>query len=160
MKTNPELENYFISTDKTLLNSHKIWNLLKECIWSKSIPIEYVTRFINHSLCFGIYQNTANELVGFGRVITDYTTYAYVCDVIIDSLHRKKGLGTELIKTIMNYSELQGLKTWSLRTTHDAKKIYEKLGFKIASHPDTQLEINDLEIYCRPTFANRYLENL
>ena len=148
------MKNYFISTNKSLLNEHKIWSLLKECFWSKSIPIEYVTRFIDHSLCFGIYQNTDKELVGFGRVITDYTTYAYICDIIIDSRHRKKGLGSTLVKSIINYPELQGLKTWSLRTTTEAKKIYEKCGFKVANHPDTQFEINNLEIYCHPTFVN------
>src|SRR3990167_4003862 len=154
LKMNNSMKNYFISTDKSLLSTQRIWHLLKECFWSKNIPVEYVIRFINYSLCFGVYQNTDKELVGFGRIITDYTTYAYVCDIVIDPQHRKKGLGSALIKTIINYPKLQGLKTWSLRTTIEAKNIYEKFGFKIAANPDTQLEINDLEIYCRPEFIN------
>src|SRR3990167_4903560 len=152
--SNLNYKNYFISTKKSLLSKQKVWSLLRECFWSKNIPIEYVQRFINHSLCFGIYQTTNKKLVGFGRVITDYTTYAYVCDITVDPKHRNKGLGSTLVKTIMNYPELQGLKTWSLRTTSEAKKIYEKFGFKIAEHPDTQLEISDLEIYCHAAFVN------
>lgn len=148
------MQNYYISTNNILLNKDKIWSLLKECFWSKNIPLEYVEKFIKHSLCFGVYQNCNNELIGFSRVITDYTTYAYICDVVIDHDYRKKGLGSALIKAMICHPELQGLKTWSLKTTESARKIYEKLGFSIGEHPEQQLEMNDLQIYSRPTFIN------
>ena len=82
-------------------------------------------------------------------MITDYTTYAYICDVIIESQHRNQGLGKALIQRILSHPELRGLKTWSLRTTESARKIYEKYGFKIAEEPHTLLEINDLNIYTK-----------
>lgn len=145
---------YFISTDKSLLDKEKICILLKDCFWSRNIPIEYVNRFIIHSLCFGIYQKKDNSLIGFGRVISDYTTYAYVCDIVIDSSHRKKGLGNLLIKEMLTHPELQGLKTWALRTTDDAKKIYLKNGFSVANYPDALLEINDLDVYSHSYFKN------
>lgn len=148
--------NYYISTDKTLLDKQKICNLLKDCMWSKAIPIEYIDRFIKYSLCFGVYQKENNEFTGFGRVISDYTTYAYICDIIIDPFHRKNGLGNWLVKEIMLHPELQGLKTWALRSTDEAKNIYIKNGFKIADHPENQYEINDLEIYSHSCFKNLY----
>lgn len=148
-----KVTNYYISTDKTLLDKQKICNLLKDCFWSKNIPIEYVDRFIRFSLCFGVYQNN-NQLAGFGRVISDYTTYAYICDVIIDPLHRKKGLGNQLVKEMMSHPDLQGLKTWALHTTDEAKKIYLNSGFTTAKHPETLLEINDFEIYSHSNFKN------
>lgn len=150
------MTDYYISTNKSLLDKERIFTLLKTCFWSKNIPIEYVGRFIKYSLCFGIYNKNDNYLVGFGRVISDYTTYAYVCDVIIDPLHRNNGLANLLIKEMMSHSELQGLKTWTLRTTVEARKIYEKNGFKLTDHPETQLEINDLEIYSHAHFNNLY----
>lgn len=145
---------YFISTDKSLLNKDRIRDLLKDCFWSKNIPIEYIARFIRFSLCFGIYTRENNELIGFGRIISDYTTYAYVCDVIVDPRHRNLGLGSALIENMMSHPELQGLKTWTLKTTEDARKMYEKCGFKLACHPETQLEIDDLDIYAAPNFCN------
>jgi len=141
------MKNYFISTEKSLLDTKKIWNLIKECFWSKNIPIEYVERFTLHSLCFGAYSIPTNELIGFGRVISDYTTYAYLCDVVIDQNYRRKGVGSLLISSIMNHPELAGLKTWSLRTTEEARKIYENHGFSISKELHTQLEINNLNIY-------------
>ncbi|HLB41931.1 MAG TPA: GNAT family N-acetyltransferase [Gammaproteobacteria bacterium] len=148
--------DYYISTNNILLYKEKIWFLLRDCFWSKNIPIEYVEKFIKHSLCFGVCQKNSNQLIGFGRVITDFTTYAYVCDIVIDPHYRKKGLGSALIKTIICHPELQGLKTWSLKTTEEARKMYEKNGFSVVEHHETQLEINDLEIYSCPTFVNIY----
>lgn len=148
------MSDYYISTDKSLLNIEKICVLLRDCFWSKNIPIEYVERFLKFSLCFGVYQKSNNKLVGFGRVISDFTTYAYVCDVIIDPLHRKKGLGNILITEMMTHPDLQGLKTWALRTTDEARKIYLNNGFQIADHPETRLEIDDVEIYSHPHFKN------
>lgn len=148
------MNDYFISTDKHLLVRERIWSLLKECFWSKNIPIEYVDRFILHSLCFGIYQANGNQLVGFGRVISDFTTYAYMADIIIDPNHRRKGLGRALVKKILSHPDLQGLKTWALRSTEEARNIYMNNNFKIADHPTTNLEINNLEIYSDPHFIN------
>ncbi|MDX2164881.1 MAG: GNAT family N-acetyltransferase [Gammaproteobacteria bacterium] len=143
------MREYYISTDKYLLNVERIQTLLSDCFWSKNIPINYVKKFIKHSLCFGAYKKDDDLLIGFGRVITDYTTFAYVCDIVIDYNYRKKGIGKKLISHIMSHPELRGLKTWSLTTTEDAKHIYEGHGFKIAENPNSKMEINDLNIYSK-----------
>lgn len=145
---------YYISTNTDLLKKDKIFLLLNDCFWSKNIPIEYVTRFIKYSLCFGIYTKKTHELVGFGRVISDYTTYAYICDVVIDPLHRKNGLATRLIHEMMSHSDLQGLKTWSLIATEESKNIYFGSGFKKIGNPELHFEINKLDIYSNENFFN------
>ncbi len=154
------MNNYYISTSIPPTDKEAIWLLLKDCFWSKNIPVEYVERFLRHSLCFGVYQKNDRQLIGFGRVISDYTTYAYVCDIIIHPHHRRKGLGKILFSSIMQHPDLKGLKTWSLRTTAEARKIYEEKGFKIAKQPETQLEINDIEIYSYPNFTNLHKNDL
>lgn len=148
------MKDYFISTDNSLFDIKKIHLLLKDCFWSKDIPIEYINRFLRFSLCFGIYKTEKNQLVGFGRVVTDYTTYAYICDVIIDPQHRNHGLATLLIKEMLEHPDLQGLKTWSLRSTNEAKNIYKNFGFKLAYDAGTLLEIDNINIYSLPTFNN------
>lgn len=151
----PRMNRYYVSTDKNLLDKPKIRNLLGDCFWSKNIPIEYVERFVKHSLCFGVYaEDEDHKLVGFGRVISDFTTYAYVCDIVVDPQYRKQGIGNQLFRSIMAHSELKGLKTWALRTSDEAKNIYLKNGFSVATHPETQLEINNLDIYTCPDFKN------
>ncbi len=145
-------ESYFISTDKSLLDIQKLHLLLKEYFWAKNIPLAYVQRFIKHSLCFGVYVKTTNELAGFGRVISDFTTFAYVTDVVIDPQHRRQGLANAIISTMLHHPDLQGLQTWSLRTTKEARKIYEDYGFKPAEDPQTILEIDRLGMYQHADF--------
>lgn len=145
--------NYYISTDKSLLDINKLHLLLKDFFWAKNIPIAYVHRFVRHSLCFGVYTRSSNEMAGFARVISDFTTYAYVCDVVIDPQHRRHGLANALISTMIRHPDLQGLQTWSLRTTEEARNIYESHGFKIAEDPQTILEIDRLGMYQHEEFV-------
>lgn len=145
--------NYYISTDQTLLDAVKVHALLKDFFWAKNIPPSYVRRFMRHSLCFGVYTKATNELAGFGRVISDYTTFAYVCDVVIDPRHRRHGLANALISTMMHHPDLQGLQTWSLRTTEEARRIYQAHGFELAVDPHTILEIDKLGLYEQQDFV-------
>jgi GNAT superfamily N-acetyltransferase len=66
--------------------------------------------------------------VGFARVISDSTTYAYLADVYVLDAHRGRALGVELIHEAVAtepWSEM----SWHLRT-RDAHALYEKFGFR------------------------------
>ena len=135
------------------LQSHAetIHALLKDCFWCKDIPLALVKKFLNHSLCFGIIHQQDNTLVGFGRVITDYTTFAYMADVIIADKHRRKKLASMLVSAIMQHPELQNLKSWNLKATDEAINIYLAHGFAPSKSRCPQLEINHYDIYTKST---------
>lgn len=109
---------FSISTDKSKLDLVMIHNFLKNAYWSKNIPISIVTKSIQHSLCFGVYE--IEKQVGFARVVSDYATFAYLMDVFILEPYQGQGLGKWLMKSILEYSDLQGLRKWLLgtRTAH------------------------------------------
>lgn len=54
--------------------------------------------------------NGEKKLAGFARVISDYATTFYFCDVIIDKEYQGRGLGTALVSHIMANPELNGLR--------------------------------------------------
>ena len=72
---------YVISTDRHILDISAIHNFLTTSYWAEGIPFEMVKKSIEHSLNFGLY--TQGKQIGFARVITDYSTYAYIGDVYI-----------------------------------------------------------------------------
>ena len=74
------------------------------------------------------YFDDNNNQVGFARVITDYSTTYYICDVIIDKEHRGKGLGKSLIKFITEDSDYKNL--YALLVTGDAHGLYQQYGFE------------------------------
>ena len=131
--------DFLISTDKTLLDIEAIYNYLNDdSYWAQGIPLEKLKKAIANSMCFGVYNN--NKLVGFARVVTDNATFAYICDVFILPIYRKKGLSKWLMQTIVNHPDLQGLRRWSLATA-DAHKLYSQFGFSQISKPENWMEI-------------------
>lgn len=128
-----------LSTDKSKLDITTIHNFLKTSYWAKDVPIAVVEKSISNSLCFGVYE--LDKQIGFARVISDYATFAYFSDVFILEAYRGQGLGTWLIKSILEYSELQNLRTWLLSTA-DAHELYHQFGFKNLPAPERMMVIS------------------
>jgi hypothetical protein len=71
-----------ISDDKTRLDISTIHAFLSgRSYWAKGVPIEIVERSIRNSLCFGMFK--AGRQIGFARVVTDFSTFAWLADVFI-----------------------------------------------------------------------------
>ena len=125
--------NFIISTDKNKINIEYVHDFLSHSYWSPGVPIETVTKAMNGSLCFGVYDN--DKQIGYARMVTDTATFAYLADVFIDENYRGKGLGKWLVKTILAHPELQGLRRIML-ATKDAHALYEQVGFTPINNPE------------------------
>jgi GNAT superfamily N-acetyltransferase len=135
---------FILSTDPDLLDLDVVHGYLTNSYWAKGIPRETVACSIENSLCFGIY--TEGQQVGFGRVITDFATYAYIGDVFILDSHRGRGLGKWLMQCIMQHPRLQGLRRWSL-ITRDAHGLYAPCGFRPLKKFENYMELHNPDIY-------------
>lgn len=124
-------ENFLISTDKQKLDIKTIHTFLTNSYWSKGISVEKIIQSIENSLCFGLYDN---KQIGFARVVTDYTLFAYLADVFIIDEYRGRGLSKWLMECILNHPKLNNLRSWML-STKDAHDLYEKFGFKPLEEP-------------------------
>lgn len=116
---------YYVSTDKSKLNIEATKSLLKQTYWANERTEETILKSIENSICYGVYKN--DEQIGFGRVVTDYSTVFWVCDIIIDVKHRGNGLGKKLMESIAATTELEGL--LGILATKDAHGLYEHYGF-------------------------------
>ncbi len=124
---------YLVSTDLSKLDLKVIHGYLSRSYWAEEIPFETVKRSVENSLCFGVY--SAGKQIGFARVISDYTTFAYLADVFILEEERGKGLSKFLMECILKHKELQGLRNFSLMT-QDAHSLYARYGFKNIPKPE------------------------
>ena|SRR5688572_1068112 len=133
------MNGYYVSTDKAKLNLDLIHGFLsRESYWAKGRSLDVVRKSIENSICFGVFK--ADQQIGFARVVTDYSVFAWIMDVFIVNNHRKGGLGKLLMESIMKHNELQKLQRWGL-ATDDAHGLYEKFGFRMLTRPDTFMEI-------------------
>ncbi len=140
-------DGYTISTDKTRLDIPAIHSYLSdEAYWSQGIPLEIVERGIKNSLCFGLYQGETQA--GFARVISDYASFAYLCDVFILESFRAEGLGKWLMACVLSHPALQGLRNYLL-FTKDAHGLYARYGFTPVANPERIMVKRDADIYLK-----------
>lgn len=139
-------DEYLVSTDPAKLQPEKVHAFLKDAYWSPGIPLATVKKALSNSLCFGLYHK--GEQVGLSRVVTDYSTFAYLCDVYVLERHRGKGLGQWLVECVMTHPELQNLRRFML-ATRDAHGIYANFGFTSLKSVERMMERHDPDVYKR-----------
>jgi GNAT superfamily N-acetyltransferase len=129
------LREFAISTDRSRLDIGLIHDYLSNtAYWAKGRSRETVEKSIEHSLCFGVYQG--NSQIGFARMVTDYATFGWLCDVFILESYQGQGLGKWLLWCVINHPELSGLRH-ILLATRDAQDLYRKYGeFELLEKPE------------------------
>jgi GNAT superfamily N-acetyltransferase len=120
-----ENDEYTISTDKSLLQKETIQGFLSRSYWANTRSREMLERSIENSLCFGMYVGTRQ--VGFARVVTDFATMYWLCDVFIDEEYRGEGLGKKLVSYVTEFEAIRNLS--ATLATKDAHKLYEQYGY-------------------------------
>jgi GNAT superfamily N-acetyltransferase len=117
---------YTLSTDKARLDLDLIHDYLsRRSYWARGRPFEIVKASVEHSLCFGVYRD--REQAAFARVVTDYATFAWLCDVFVLEAHRGQGLGKWLVECVVAHPDLQTVKQMLLATS-DAHELYRRYG--------------------------------
>ncbi|HEX2394987.1 MAG TPA: GNAT family N-acetyltransferase [Bacteroidales bacterium] len=118
----------------------KITSMLAKVWWSPGIAKNEVVRGANNSaLVVGAFDEN-REQIGFARVISDKTRFAYIMDVVVDERLRKRGIGRAMINYILKHQDLTDVYQWCL-LTKDAHGVYAKLGFKPLATPENWMEI-------------------
>jgi N-acetylglutamate synthase-like GNAT family acetyltransferase len=139
------IDHITYSTNKALLNIPLIHAYLSgESYWSKHIPRETVEKAIEHSICFGAYDE--NNQIGFARVVTDHATFGYLADVFVLGDYRGRGISKNLMELIMEVTDQLNLRRFMLATL-DAHSLYTKYGFTALKNPDRIMEISKPDIY-------------
>jgi GNAT superfamily N-acetyltransferase len=137
-------DDYVVSDDRGRLDRALVHGLIASSYWAAGIPQATMDKAIDHSLCFGLYRGAGQ--LGFARVVTDYSTFAYLCDVFVDEAHRGAGLGKWLVECLLSHPDLQGLRRMSLMT-RDAHSLYQPFGFRPMADATRYLEIHRPDAY-------------
>ncbi|NUP18070.1 MAG: GNAT family N-acetyltransferase [Streptomyces sp.] len=134
--TPPLAEGYQISADPDRIDAERVHRWLStEAYWAIGRAREKQDRAIEGSLNFGVYEMVSGDQVAYARVVTDRTTFAWLCDVYVDPSVRGKGIGTALVAGVREHLRPYGIKR-VLLATHDAHTVYEKAGFAPLEKPD------------------------
>lgn len=130
-------DDYLITDRREEMDIQVVHGFLTESYWAKGIARATVEKSMRHSLCLGVFHQ--GRQVGFGRAVTDCSTFAYLADVFILPDHRGLGLGKWLVSCFLQHEELQGLRRWLLATA-DAHGLYRQNGFAPLRAPERFME--------------------
>ena len=103
-----------------LLNNNAFWarnrtiNDLKKCLANSDVIV---------SLWVG------NEIVGFGRALTDGIYRGVLWDIVIDQNYQGNGFGKLIVKSLLSSKKIKNTKKLYLMTTNK-KLFYSQLDFK------------------------------
>jgi GNAT superfamily N-acetyltransferase len=133
-------DGFLISTDRSRLDVDAIHRFLsRDSYWAVGRSREAVQRSIEGSLCFGVFDPQGKQ-AGFARVVTDFITFGWLCDVFVLDAYRGKSLGKWLVQTVVETPELKDVKRLLLGT-RDAHELYQRYGgFTALAAPERWME--------------------
>lgn len=94
--------------------------------WAKGRSLAAQRKANAASFVCGLYDG--RRQAAFARVVTDYVTFAYLCDVFVLEPYRGRGLGKRLVRELLRHRALRSVPRWTL-FTKDAQGLYRKSGF-------------------------------
>ena len=108
---------------------NKLQKLLdKNTFWAKSRTINDLRQCLaNSDVIVSLWVD--NEIVGFGRALTDGIYRGVLWDVVIDQNHQGKGFGTLIVQNLLSSKKIKNTKKLYLMTTNK-KLFYSQFDFE------------------------------
>ena len=100
--------------------------------WKDSFDSSGIQYLIKGSFAFvvAVDKNT-KKAIGMGRLISDGVSDAYIQDTVVLPEYRDMGVGSKIIKTLLNYCFSKGILWIGLIAEPNQDKFYSTLGFKV-----------------------------
>jgi predicted GNAT family N-acyltransferase len=113
----------------------ELYEIYRNEWWTQGRQFDDVMHMVEHSdLAIGCC-NENGKLVGFARVLSDFTFKALIFDVIVHCDFRGRGIGKALIDRIIDHQALIKVRSFELYCPEGMVPFYNKLGFaKRSSH--------------------------
>ena len=120
---------------KPINGLNKLQKLLdRNTFWAKSRTTNDLKKCLaNSDVIISLW--VGNEIVGFGRALTDGIYRGVLWDIVIDQNHQGKGFGTLIVKNLLSSKKIKNTKKLYLMTTNK-KKFYSQFDFKKVTSQD------------------------
>jgi ribosomal protein S18 acetylase RimI-like enzyme len=122
----PTLKPSVIYSHHELPETSQLLGLFRQAPWAKDRSLDDANAMLQHT-DLAVCARDGQRLVGFGRVLTDFIYRATIWDVIVDRAYQGQGIGTEIVKRILDHPQLQRVELFWLCTRRPG--FYERLGF-------------------------------
>ena len=122
--------------------------LSQDSYWAKGISYELVENSLINSFCVGAFID--EKQIGFARLITDYSTFAYLADVFVLPEFQGNRVAKQMLSHIFEQGFIKRLRRIMLMT-RDAHGLYRQFQFKDPKNPAGVMEIANPDPYLQVT---------
>lgn len=117
--------------------------MLVEAYWCKGAARERIEKAAaGSSLVLSVWQG--GQMAAYARIVSDKTTFGWICDVIVHERHRGRGLGRAMVDYALRHPDHQGFRRWVL-ATKDAQGVYQACGFEPLDMPESWMVYRPLD---------------
>lgn len=108
---------------------------LRQTVWAADQTTQELMSAVTHGVAVAAIDRNGGRTLGFGRVVTDFHTFAYLTDVIVAEDARRLGIARAISKALLDHPKLANVRHWSLIYSGNATRaLYTSLGFEASSH--------------------------
>lgn len=133
-------DGYELSDDKSRLDLALVSEWLStDAYWALGRPRRKTEAAVAASEAYGIYAPDGSQ-AAFARMVTDYETFAWLCDVYVARPHRGVGLGKWMVAGLRDEYRAMGIRR-ILLATNDAHGVYATAGFTPLAAPERWMEL-------------------
>lgn len=109
-----------------------LFELFQATYWTTDRTFDEFNKMILHTDFLAVaIDEKKDKLIGITRVLTDFTYIALICDVMVLPDYHKKGVGKNLLDSIVQANEFKNIKQLELYCRDELVPFYEKWGFEI-----------------------------
>jgi GNAT superfamily N-acetyltransferase len=120
-------DGYWVSDDPSLIDLAQVHDWIsRQSYWAAGQAYDVTVHSVQHSLVLGLYAADGSQ-AGFARLVTDQATFAWLCDVFVDSAHRGGGLGAFLVAQATGHPAVAGIR--QVLMAEPGRTLYRRLGF-------------------------------
>lgn len=108
----------------------ELHNLFINEWWTQKRQLSDTRKLVDSStVVIGLVNGETEELIGFARAISDTLYRAFIFDVITNVNNRNNGIGTFLMKSILEHPFIREVERVELYCPDRLVPYYEKFGF-------------------------------
>ncbi len=90
--------------------------------------IDELASALNNSW-YNISAFEGDNLIGFGRLVSDGVLYAMIYDMIVMPTHQQQGIATQILQCLLEHCEQHNIRDIQLFSARGKQPFYEKRGF-------------------------------
>lgn len=107
------------------------WELFTETGWNEKYRFSKEELEESNSkswYALSVYKD--EELIGFGRIISDGIYHALIADLIVSAKYQNTGIGSKILKSLLDKCLSHNIRDIQLFAAKDKYNFYEKYNFK------------------------------